>query len=58
MTPATVTDVHEIYMFVHDDYLYVIQGFCEYEFYSQLVEEFANIIASMKFPDTPAITTE
>jgi hypothetical protein len=54
----TVTDVHEVYMFVHDGYLYVIQDFCEYEFYGQLVEEFANIVASMKFPDATAMGAE
>ena len=54
----TVTDVHEIYMFVHDGYLYVIQDFCEYEFYGQMIEEFANIVASMKFQDTGAAVTD
>jgi hypothetical protein len=47
----SIHDNHDVFIFVHDGYLYVIQAFVEYEFYTQLHEEVARIISSMKFPE-------
>lgn len=47
-----IHDVHEVYVFKHEGYLFVIQAFCETEFYhNMLKDEFARIIGSIKFED-------
>jgi len=45
-----IHDVHEVYIFEHDGYLFVINALVENEFYRNVTEEFANIISTLKFP--------
>lgn len=53
-----VHDVHEMFIFVHNGWLYVIQGLVEYQFYSEIQEEFRTIVSSMKFADMPETSME
>ena len=49
----SIHDVHEIYIFKHNDWLYVIQGIAEAEFYSRVEQEIKKIVTSLQFGDMP-----
>lgn len=43
-------EVHEIYAIKKDTVLYVIQAYCEREFYNSNAEEFQRVVRSFSFP--------
>jgi hypothetical protein len=44
-------EVHEIYLVKKDNVIYVIQAYCEREFYEANAEEFQALVRSFKFTD-------
>jgi len=50
-----IHDVHEVFVFEHNGYLFVIQAFCEAEFYQQTASEFTKIIGSLDFVDSAPV---
>lgn len=44
-------EVHEIYLLKKDNSIYVIQAYCEREFYEANAEEFQSVVRSFRFAD-------
>jgi hypothetical protein len=51
-------EVHEIYLFKKDNIIYVIQAYCEREYYNANAEEFQKLVRSFRIPGESSATSQ